>query len=233
MNHQSVQHSATTAEGKTSNLVIKAPQFGLVVIYKQPCCQSGQIQQGRQPPPWQKENQSQRNTWPCLPVIGSVPCGGEDLLESVRRFLHRVVQPKNGSNSLGSGTKAPVNVAVLYVLDLLPDLDEGVAEPGDKFCLEPVDKRRKELRGTCPAPPCSRTRWVQSSKLQQRASSSLVRGNQSPSAAWRCRRPPHRKTSWSPARRWWTREQPALHGEIRSSVKKIPTRPSFPLCSVL
>ena len=30
MNHQSVQHSATTAEGKTSNLVIKAPQLGLV-----------------------------------------------------------------------------------------------------------------------------------------------------------------------------------------------------------
>ena len=47
----------------------------------------------------------------------------------MRRFLHRVVQPKNGSFSLGSGTKAPVNVPVLYILDLLPDLDEGVAEP--------------------------------------------------------------------------------------------------------
>ena len=49
----------------------------------------------------------------------------------MRRFLHRVVQPKNGSNSLGSGTVVPVNVAVLYILDLLPDLDEGVAEPAD------------------------------------------------------------------------------------------------------
>ena len=64
----------------------------------------------------------------CIPVIRSVPSGGEDLFQGMWCFLHRVVHPERNISRWNSEL-GPVNVAILYVLDLLPDLDEGIAEP--------------------------------------------------------------------------------------------------------